>query len=459
MISKTISCDVAVFGAGASGLAAALSAARNGSKVVLIEKNGYLGGNLVSGLPLLGYLDKHGKQVIGGIAQEIIDRLIERGACLGHNRCALHNSVTIIDSEAMKMLAFDLCEESGVEVLLHCLPIDVKLHNGRISCVDVLGTGERYSIAAKIFIDSTADGELAYLSGASYEKGNSEQGIMQPPTLLYMLMDFCEEEFLKYLEQHPEDLIPAESMNVSAGYDVSYFRSHPGYVFLGLRDTLAKHRQNGISALVRDTLIYIKTTHPKQICINATRVLNFDGSDSQELTRGTRESMTQIRTMHQWLKEHIPGFQNTYISHINDNIGVRETRRFAGLQRLSIESVISGEISSDSIALGAYKVDIHSGTEEGTILMDLEQAYGIPLGCLISKDFENLILNGRCISMDSEALASVRVMPTCMAIGQGAGVCASLAVKSASSLNRVAPGPVIKILLKSGAILSRSQLL
>lgn len=454
MISKAIVCDVAVFGAGPSGLAAALAAARNGSKVVLVEKSGTLGGNLVSGLPLLGYLDKNGKQVTGGIAQEIIDKLIERGACLGHNRCALHNSVTIIDAEAMKMLAFELCEEAGVKVLLHCSPVAVRLHNKQIAGVEALGTGVRYHIEAKVFIDSTADGELACISGAAYEKGDEESGIMQPPTLLYMLMDFCEEEFLKYLEQHPKDLIPAESMNVSVGYDVPYFRGHPGYVFLGLRDTLAKHRLNGINALARDTLIYIKTTHPKQICVNATRVLNFDGSDSEELTRGTRESMRQIYAMHQWLKEHIPGFQNTYISYINDNIGVRETRRFHGIQRLTIDRVVAGQIPEDSIALGSYKVDIHSGTGEGTILTDLEQAYGIPLGCLISSDFENLMLNGRCISMDSPSLASVRVMPTCMAIGQGAGVCASLAVKGNCAPKDVAPRVVVETLLEDKAILS-----
>ncbi len=451
---QQLQCDVAVIGGGPAGIAAALAAARNGAKVFLAERNEYLGGNMSSGLPLLGFLDKNGNQVTGGIAQEIVDKLTLRGACLGHNPCPLHNSVTIIDSEMMKVLAFEMCKEAGIQVLLHCEVIDVNVENGRIDRVYLMGKGMRYDIEASVFIDATGDGDVAYLSGATYEKGQQETGILQPPSLLFTLSSFNEEKFWRFLEEHPEDLIPAESMNVSNGYDVQFFRSHPGYVFLGLRNTLTRMNEQNLSPFKRDTLIYIKTPHPGQICINATRILNFDGTDLKDLTRGGEEGMQQIVAITEFLKKYIPGFEDTYVSYINSSIGIRETRRFTGIKKLTIDNVTKGVIPKDSIALGSYKVDIHNGLNSSTDLIDLEGPYGIPLGCLISSEVNNLVLSGRCISMDAPSLASARVMTTCMAIGQAAGVCASLSTKNNILPSSVNSDEVRDILLKEKAILS-----
>ncbi len=446
--------DVAVIGGGPAGIAAALAAARNGTRVLLAERNEYLGGNMSSGLPLLGFLDKNGTQVTGGIAQEIVDRLTLRGACLGHNPCPLHNSVTIIDSEMMKVLAFEMCREAGIQVLLHSEVVDVNVENGRIDQVYLMGKGTRYDIRASVFIDGTGDGDVAFLAGATYEKGQQDTGVLQPPSLLFTLSNFNEEKFWEFLEEHPEDLIPAESMNVSNGYDVPFFRSHPGYVFLGLRNTLSRMSEQNINPFKRDTLIYIKTPHPDRICINSTRILNFDGTNPMDLTRGGEEGMQQIVNITEFLKKYIPGFEDTYVSNINSSIGIRETRRFSGIKKLTIDNVTKGTIPEDSIALGSYKVDIHSGLSSSTDLIDLEGPYGIPLGCLISSDINNLVLSGRCISMDAPSLASARVMTTCMAIGQAAGVCASLSARKDILPASVSFTEVREILQKEKAILN-----
>ena len=175
IIQKNYSYDVAVIGGGPSGLAAALAAARHGSKVVIIERNDYLGGNAVTGLPFLGFLDKHGRQVTGGIAQEMIDTLSEMGMSPGHNRCPLHNSVTIFHPDMFKIVAMEKCEQEGIHVLLHCELVDVTVTDKRITNVTVMGKGIRINIEANVFIDGTGDGDLAYLAGCSYEKGQEIQ--------------------------------------------------------------------------------------------------------------------------------------------------------------------------------------------------------------------------------------------------------------------------------------------
>ena len=119
MKMETLNYDIVVVGGGPGGLPAALAAARQGAKVLLVERNGYLGGNLTLGLPLLGYLDKYGNQVIRGIAQEFVDALTEKDACSPHHWCPMHDSVTIYNDEVFKVVAFEKCLEAGVELLLH----------------------------------------------------------------------------------------------------------------------------------------------------------------------------------------------------------------------------------------------------------------------------------------------------------------------------------------------------
>ncbi len=454
MTSQKLKYDVAVVGGGPAGLAAALASARHGAKVIILERNDYLGGNAVTGLPLLGFLDKQGRQVVGGIAQEMVDSLAEIGMSAGHNRCPLHNSVTVLHPEYFKMIAMEKCQEAGIDLLLHCELIDVEVVNRKITQVTVMGKGMKISIEASVFIDGSGDGDAAFLAGCSYEKGQKETGLMQPPTLMFSICGFNEDEFFAYLEQHPEDLQPAESMQVSKGYDVPYFKSHRSYVFLGLRSLLNDLREKGINPLSRDTLIYINSMNPGQIYINATRVHRFDGTDPQDITRAGIESMKQITQLIELLKNQIPGFKNCYISSINPTIGVRETRRFSGVKRLVIDDVVRGYIPEDTIALGSYKVDIHSSVDDSTILMDLEGPYGIPLGCLISNEVDGLLFSGRCISMDAEALGSVRIMPTCMAIGEAAGICAALAVKQGVLPAQVSYKEVVDLLKKDKAILS-----
>ena len=119
MKKEMLTYDVAVIGGGPGGLPAALAAARQGAKVLLVEKNGYLGGNMAIGLPLLGYLDKDGNQIIRGIAQEFVDALAEKNAVSPHHWCPNHNSVTIYDHEVFKIVAFEKCLEAGIAILLH----------------------------------------------------------------------------------------------------------------------------------------------------------------------------------------------------------------------------------------------------------------------------------------------------------------------------------------------------
>ncbi|MDL2229873.1 FAD-dependent oxidoreductase [Treponema sp. OttesenSCG-928-L16] len=446
--------DAAVIGAGPGGIPAALALADMGIKVLLVEKNGYVGGNAALGLPWLAFLDKKGRQVIGGWAQKFVDELTARGASYGHRTCPMHNSVTVIQPDVFKLVALEALKKSGVDLLLHCESIGAELENGTLRKVTVFGKGNRIDIGAKIFIDATGDGDIAYLAGCSYEMGQEGSGALQPPTVMFTLGGVHEEKFFNYLEENPDQLTYGDRIECGPGYDAAYFRGSENHVFVGLRKLLSELRERGECPIDRDTLIYINSPNPGEVYVNSTRLLNVDGTNIFDLTRGEIDGHLQIPKLIDVLKKYVPGFENCYLSNIAPNMGIRETRRFQGIKYLTADHIIRGEIPDDTIALGSYKIDIHSALDDSTIFTALENPFGIPYGCLVSKELKGLMFSGRLISMDAEVLGSTRIMPTCMAIGEAAGVGAALAIKHNIQAAEVDPGEVRNILLKNGAILS-----
>ena len=449
--------QIAVIGGGPAGLSATITAAREGKKVLLLEKNGYLGGNATLGLPLLGFLDLDGRRIVGGIAQEYVNRLTARGQCFGHRACPKHNSVTNIDPEGFKILAIELCREAGVEILLHSEAIDVKTEDGRIKSVIFWAKGTQITVNADLFLDCTGDGDVAYLADCSFEAGQPGTGVLQPPTVMYTLENVDTAKLYDHIEAHPGEMTYSASIDHRPGYDADYFRASPNHVFVGLSETFARLRAEGKCPVERNTLIYINSVHPGEVYVNSTRLLGTDATSVTDLTRAELDGQMQVFALTEMLKNHVPGFENCYISSIAPSLGVRETRRFKGLSTLTGDMLLDGVIGDDTVALGAYKIDIHSGTDRNTVFKTVKEPFGIPYGCLVSAEIENLMFAGRCASTDAAALASVRVMPQCMSMGQAAGLAAAMALDGHVSPAGVEIKELRKRLLEQKAILTMDQ--
>ncbi|MBE5772500.1 MAG: FAD-dependent oxidoreductase [Clostridiales bacterium] len=449
--------EIAVIGGGPAGLTAALAAARKGKKVLLLDKNGYLGGNATLGLPLLGFLDLDGRRITGGIAQEYVSRLTERGQCFGHRTCPKHNSVTNIDPEGFKILAIEMCREAGVDVILHLEACDVEVENGSIRQVKLFGKGNEVIVKADVYIDCTGDGDVAYLAGCSYESGQPDTGVLQPPTVMFTLEGVDTAKLFDHIEAHPEEMTYSATIDHRPGYDADYFRASPNHVFVGLRQTFTRLREQGKCPVDRETLIYIKSPKPGEVFVNSTRLLNTDATDILDLTRAEMDGQIQTAKLTEMLRENVPGFENCFISHIAPSLGVRETRRFKGIGRLEQDMLLDGVIGDDAIGLGAYKIDIHSGKDRSTVFKTVKEPFGMPYGCLVSAEIENLMFAGRCASMDAASLASVRVMPQCMTMGEAAGVAASMALDKNIRPADVDVQALREILLAQGAVLTMEQ--
>lgn len=270
--------DVLVVGAGPAGLMAAQAAAlEKGTKVMLVESRGFLGGNMTIGLPLLGFLGRKGNVVIKGLPLQFVERLQEKGLATHHRACPLHVSLTMIDPEGTKHLAFQIIKECGIDLLMYAFATDVIMEGNTVKGVIIDSKKGREAILAKRVIDCTGDGDIAYRAGAPMNYGN-EKGIPQPPTLMFSMRGVDSRKLRDAVADHPDvydiDFIPNE-----------FFRADDNCTFVGFRNQIKKAREAGYKLPVERT-IFMTGMAPDEWWVNMSRVNGIDATDPAQYTQG-----------------------------------------------------------------------------------------------------------------------------------------------------------------------------
>lgn len=418
--------DVLVVGAGPAGIMAAQAAALvKGTKVMLIDSRGYLGGNMTIGLPLLGFLGRKGNEIIKGLPLRFVERLRERGQATHHRACPLHVSLTMVDPEGTKRLAWEIMDENNVEVLLYVFAADVIMEGNKCKGVIIDSKKGREVIYAKSIVDCTGDGDILYRAGAEMKYGN-DQGIPQPPTLMFSMRGVDSRKLRDAVADHPEiydiDYIPNE-----------FFRPMDNCTFVGFRNQIRQAREAGYHLPVERT-IFMTGMAEDEWWVNMSRVNGIDATDPQQYTRGEHECMLQNEEIVRYLKAYIPGFENAYVDRVAPFMGIRETRRLVGEYTLTEQDIFDCAHFDDVIAVASYPVDLHHPVGGDCSLWWCPDCYDVPYRCLIPKKVDGVIAAGRDISATHLALASVRVMGPAMCLGEAAGKAAALAVKDNKEL-------------------------
>ena len=412
--------DVLVVGGGPAGIMAAEAAAGDGLRVMLVESRGFLGGNLTIGLPVLGFLGHKGTQIIKGLPQNFIDRLRARGAASEHRPCALHMSLTIIDPEEAKRTALEIMEEKGVEVLLYVFCTDVVKEGDDVKGVIIESKAGREAILARTVIDCTGDGDVAFRAGVECRKGDAEGG-MQPPTLMFCMKGVDVQRLRDAIVQHPDvydmDTMPAEQFRTGK------------FITVGLRNQIEQARAKGIHIPVARTIL-ITGLADDEIWVNMTRVNGVDSTRPESYTHGEIEGRKQVYEVERYLREFVPGFAGAHLEKIAPFMGIRESRVIVGKYVLTAEDILEDRRFDDAIAVAGYPVDIHHAKGGDCTMHFCDDSYDIPYRCLLPERVAGLLVAGRCSSMNHEAMASTRVMSTCMALGEAAGRAARLALKA-----------------------------
>ncbi|CAM3416056.1 FAD-dependent oxidoreductase [Marinicrinis lubricantis] len=436
--------DVAVLGGGPAGIAAAISAARSGAKTILVERYGFLGGMSTLALvyPWMTFHTATGQQVIRGIAQEIVDRLQQVNASPGHLRDTVGfvHTLTPYDPERYKLLAFEMLEEAGVELLLHSVLTDARMEKGWIQAVTVRSRSSPLTIRAKAFVDATGDGELAYLAGAPWEFGN-ERSKVQPMTMKFRMKGVQLEAVKRYMQQHPQEF-----------YEKSLIDQLDELPLTGVSGFFSLWKQADLP-LPRDGVLFFTGPGPDEVLVNVSRVSGLDPLKAEDLSKAEIEGRKQVFMLESFFRQWIPGFEHAYVSQVGTQIGIRETRRIIGEYVLNGEDVLSGARFPDCIARSGYPIDIHNPEGKGITANFIREggAYDIPYRSIVPKDVDNLLLAGRCISTTHEAQATTRLTPSCMAIGEAAGAAAAITAQNHTAARDINIQQLQQRLIASGA--------
>ena len=401
--------DIIVLGGGPAGIAAATTAAEAGHKTLLIERLGFCGGAAVSGMSgtICGLYNSvedpqaaQPQQLIFGFAERMRSALDLQGGLTapqiyGKTWVATHDCATY------KKVATDLLLNSGVQILYHSEMIDVLVQNNVIDGL-VLHTKSGFTkVLGARFIDCSGDADIIFRAGLSTTKGNN--GVIQNPSMMFKIGNV---DIARYLKYWGDDTIS------------------PPKVVKKLEER---------EELIRKKVWLFPTVNPGEVLVNGTKITGFDGraldvTDPLDHSEAEQFSIYQAKAFFNFLKEEIPGCENAYFIDYAQEVGVRQTRSITGVKRLTNEDVVNGRKLKDTIARSSWPIELHYGSKPKTEWL-IDDYYDVPFGALVPSSGQNVIVAGRCLSAEHEALASCRVTAQCFEYGRAAAIATDLSLK------------------------------
>lgn len=448
--------DVAVCGGGPTGVAAALAAARGGLSVLLVEQAGQCGGMGTSGgvSHLLGGRTNDNRAwCVAGIFKELVDELAARGDAIHpqsitvaagktmspHGWCGQVASLTVgvpIDPHGMAALIDDKLLEAGVQVLFHTALVDV-VRDGEGEAARITGlvlhnkSGLRLQPVTAV-VDATGDGDVAFRAGCETVSGRPSDGLMTPATLMFHVEGVDDEALSAHIEQTRDSRFLAQ---------------------------IRELRARGIWDFPYERLITVRLSQPGTYMINTSRLTGVDGTDGASLSKAMMRGRSETRKLLAILREHIPGFAQARVRYVAPILGVRETRRIVGDWVFTVDELVKEQTYDDCIGFTGYGWDLpdpirpsHQPMEHDARAKRTRDYTPIPYRVLVPRPIRNLIVGGRCVSVERDVLGPVREQAPCMAMGQAAGTAARQVVREGVAFRDVDVPRLRADLVAEGAV-------
>jgi hypothetical protein len=429
--------EVVVLGGGPAGIAAAVAAARAGRRTLLIERYGFLGGmGTAAGVTNFCGLhaNVHGemRRVVQGVASDLLER-IDRLDGLNAPHLVLGKIFAqAYDTAAYKIAADDVLAAHKVDILFHALGAGVVMDSERrIGALMLETKAGRQAVRAGVFIDCSGDGDLAAWAGAPFEVGDDAGGMMFP-SMMFRLNGIDPERAGEAWKT-----IPALMDRAAAAGTHRFPRKSP----------IVRPQRSGIEWRV-----------------NFTQLAREDGSavsgiDPDQMTRGEIEGRRQAVEAFAFLRT-VPGFEKSYIVDLPPQLGIRETRRVTGGYRLSGEDVLGCASFEDSIGVNGWPMEQHVAGDVVFTFPPIPESRGfneLPYRMLVPEGVDNLLVAGRCASMTHEGQSAARVSGACFAMGEAAGIAASLALSGNTDPRDIAVEKLQQMLKQQSAFIGRDQ--
>ncbi|TVR48108.1 MAG: FAD-dependent oxidoreductase [Planctomycetota bacterium] len=433
--------EVVIAGGGPGGCGAAIAAARQGAKVLLLEGSGCLGGMGSSALVAAWSHMSNGEHtVIGGLMRELVESMYARGyiAPSYDERfwTRIHNRGLGYNAEGYKLLLDEWCAEAGVEVRFFTRVIDADTSGDTVNGI-IIHNVEGYSyIETPTVIDATGDALLAHACGARARRAGVDTPNIMPPTLCSLQTGIDYETFHRGLQQ------AAVNRALEDGFFSQADRQVPGLFRSG-----AHHAT-----------------------MNAGHIFAMDALDVASLSEGMRQGRRLAWEYNAFFRTYVPGCENMELVTTAAAMGVRESRRIVGEYELDYADYQARRHFPDQIAIYCKQTDIHvyapTAEEYERYRQEFENAdvlapgesYGIPYGILVPQGWANLWVAGRCCSSDLKVNGAIRDQPACIMMGQAAGTAAVQALRQGQRADQLDTAALITNLRQQGGNLPQRDL-
>lgn len=432
--------DIVVVGAGAAGVAAATTAAEHGARVLLVEKYGFAGGAAVAGMSgtICGLYLAHEEpadvptQIVHGFAERFRGELAARGGLTPPQRYG--KTFTVAHDPLMwREAADDLLTAAGVRVLLHTTVSRVIAEEGRCLGVALLSTAGEVAVHASRIIDASGDAAVISQLGGEYHFGDG--GRIQNPTMFFRLGGVNTDAFWS-----------------AFGDDTIC----PPWVTERIRA-----RRDAGADLPREKIWVFRTPRAGELMVNATRLAATDGRvlnvvDPEDFTYAEVHGRRQVRAYERFLRQEVPGCADAFVVDTGVEVGIRQTRSIRSTDDLTNDDVVTARKRDDGICRSPWPIELHDGTRPRLHWL-LDDYYDVPLGALIPQDGENVLVAGRCLGADHEALASARVTAQCFEYGAAAAFTAVHSLDADVPLREVPVDTVRRFMTAAGSTIDHAR--
>lgn len=431
--------DVLVVGGGAAGVAAAVTAARRGLRVVLVERYGFCGGGAVAGMSgtvcgLYLATDRASagpEQIVFGFAQEFCS-LLERQQGLADPVRYGKTWTRVHEPLAWRETADALVIGAGVTVIYHAVAIAVLMEGGvRVEGAQVWTKQGLLTVRAKTTIDASGDADVVAMGG--FQSFVGDNGKVQNPTMIFRLQGV---DIHAFAAAHGSDTIMSQRVS----------------------DLIRAQSATGNYVLPRSKIWMFTTTRPGELLCNCTRITGDDGRELNALayrdfTEAEINGRKQVREYARFFRDHLEGCGNAFVNDTGVQVGVRQTRQVEGVSKLMNTDILSGRKSCDAIARSAWPIELHAGARPKVEWL-LDDYYEVPYSSFVPLAAEGLLVAGRCLSAEHEAVASARVTAQCFSYGHAIGHAAATAVEDGIQPRAVDPADIRRRLSADDARLS-----